>query len=68
MNDKILDLISCRIDIGRVKYKDEIDINDGRDWEIEALEEVLDCAVYCAARILQIKEKRKDEKLFSKDY
>ena len=36
-----MNLISNRLDIGAVKYGEHLDINDGRNWEIEALEELL---------------------------
>ena len=58
MNKRIMNLISNRLDVGAVKYGEHLDINDGRDWEREALEEVLDCMVYAAARLLQLDEIR----------
>ena len=53
-----MNLISNRLDIGAVKYGENLDVNDGRNWEIEALEEVLDCMVYAAARLLQLDDIR----------
>ena len=61
MNIKILDLIEERLIIGERKYGNENVINDGRDFIQEALEEALDCAVYLAARLIEIKNKRKED-------
>ena len=60
MNIKILDLIEERLIIGERKYGSENVINDGRDFIQEALEEALDCAVYLAAKLIEIKNKRKE--------
>ena len=60
MNIKILDLIEERLLIGERKYGNENVINDGRDFVQEALEEALDCAVYLAAKLIEIKNKRKE--------
>ena len=61
MNTKILDLIEERLIIGERKYGNENVIDDGRDFVQEALEEALDCAVYLAAKLIEIKNKRKEE-------
>ena len=61
MNIKILDLIEERLVIGERKYGNENVIDDGRDFIQEALEEALDCAVYLAAKLIEIKNKRKEE-------
>ena len=58
MNIKILDLIEERLLIGERKYGNENVINDGRDFVQEALEEALDCAVYLAAKLIEIKNKK----------
>ena len=58
MNIKILDLIEERLLIGERKYGNENVINDGRDFLQEALEEALDCAVYLAAKLIEIKNKK----------
>ena len=60
MNIEILDLIEERLLIGERKYGNENVIDDGRDFIQEALEEALDCAVYLAAKLIEIK-KRKEE-------
>ena len=46
---------------GKREYGGAINIHDGRDWNVEALEEILDCCVYVAARILQIHEYTKNK-------
>ena len=61
MNIEILNLIEERLIIGERKYGNENVINDGRDFVQEALEEALDCAVYLAAKLIEIKNKRKEE-------
>ena len=61
MNIKILDLIEERLIIGERKYGNENLVNDGRDFVQEALEEALDCAVYLAAKLIEIKNKRKED-------
>ena len=60
MNIEILDLIEERLLIGERKYGNENVIDDGRDFIQEALEEALDCSVYLAAKLIEIK-KRKEE-------
>ena len=61
MNIEILDLIEERLLVGERKYGNENVINDGRDFIQEALEEALDCAVYLAAKLIEIKNKRKED-------
>tara|TARA_R100001230_G_C5673289_1_gene178469 strand:+ start:477 stop:863 length:387 start_codon:yes stop_codon:yes gene_type:complete len=54
-NKEIIKLIKYRLDKGKSEYGGEININDGRDWTREALEEALDLAVYISANLLQLK-------------
>ena len=54
MNKKILRLIEQRLEEGERKYGHENVETDGRDFTIEALEEALDCAVYLAAKLIEI--------------
>ena len=58
MNIEILDLIEERLLIGERKYGNENVIDDGRDFIQEALEEALDCSVYLAAKLIEIKNKK----------
>ena len=58
INLQILDLVGKRLIKGERKYGHENVINDGRDFTNEALEEALDCAVYLAARLVEIQNKK----------
>ena len=58
MNSQVIGLIKERIEKGKREYADEINPYDGRDWEVEALEELLDACVYLATAILKIKDKK----------
>ena len=61
MNLKILDLIGQRLVEGEKKYGKENIASDGRDFIQESLEEALDCAVYLAGRIIELKEKTQQQ-------
>ena len=54
INNKILDLIGKRLIKGEQKYGHENVLSDGRDFVKESLEEALDCAVYLAARLVEL--------------
>ena len=55
MNKDVIQLIADRIEKGKKEYPDEINPHDGRDWEKETLEELLDACVYLATAILKRK-------------
>ena len=57
MNKEILKLIEERLDEGERKYGHENVETDGRDFIVEALEEILDCSVYVAAKLIEIQTK-----------
>jgi len=59
MNNQIIKLIEERLEKGKREYDDELDPFDGRDWIIEAIEEVADALVYIMAKLLQIKKESK---------
>ena len=59
MNKDVIQLIADRIEKGKREYADEIDPHDGRDWEKETLEELLDACVYLATAILKRKTVKK---------
>ena len=59
MNNDILDLVGKRLIKGEEKYGHENVASDGRDFVQEALEEALDCAVYLAARLVEIQQQNK---------
>lgn len=63
MNREIMQLIKQRLDKGKKEYGGEVDVFDGRDWEKEALEEILDSMVYLAAALL--KKMKSDSKLIN---
>ena len=54
MNERILKLIQERLEVGQRKYGHENVETDGRNFTTEALEEALDCAVYLAAKLIEI--------------
>ena len=54
MNERILKMIEGRLNVGQKKYGHENVENDGRNFTTEALEEALDCAVYLAAKLIEI--------------
>ena len=67
MNNKILEMINTRLGIGERKYGHENVLSDGRDFTEEAVEELLDCTVYLAAQLIEIKEnKQKESKMGAK--
>jgi predicted nucleic acid-binding Zn ribbon protein len=55
MNKEILNLIEERLDEGKRKYGHENVETDGRNFITEALEEILDCCVYVAAKLIEIR-------------
>ena len=57
MNREIVKLIEKRLVKGEQRYGKENIVSDGRDFVQEALEEALDCAVYLAGHLIEIKEK-----------
>ena len=59
MNKEIVKLIEDRLEKGKREYEEELNPFDGRDWIIEALEEVADALVYITAKLIQIKKERK---------
>ena len=59
MNKKIVKLIEERLEKGKREYNEELNPFDGRDWIIEALEEVADALVYITAKLIQIKKGEK---------
>tara|TARA_Y100000004_G_C8817488_1_gene370394 strand:- start:145 stop:336 length:192 start_codon:yes stop_codon:yes gene_type:complete len=58
-NKMIIECINERLEIGAKKY-DRPNILFDRDYEQEAFEEILDCMVYCATRIIELKRLRRD--------
>jgi len=50
-NKQIVKLIEERLELGKREYTEQLDVNDGRNWLQEALEEALDLCVYLTAEI-----------------
>ena len=50
----ILQKISERLNQGAERFENELPLDDGRDWEEEALEELLDGMIYISNRLLLI--------------
>ena len=67
MNQKILKLVEERLEEGKRKYGYENVETDGRDFVVEALEEILDCCVYVAAKLIEI-QKLEDMMLYPELY
>ena len=57
-NAQVLKLLEERLALGQLKYKQDIPMDDGRDWLQESLEEVLDSLVYITNYLLSVKNKR----------
>ena len=60
MNEKILKLIQERLEEGERKYGHENVETDGRDFIVEALEEILDCSVYITAKLIEIQTRKEN--------
>ena len=60
-NEHILDVIKSRLEEGSKKYGEELDVDDGREWIQEALEEILDACVYLSAKLIQLKKSKDKE-------
>tara|TARA_R100000278_G_scaffold47893_1_gene41357 strand:- start:339 stop:779 length:441 start_codon:yes stop_codon:yes gene_type:complete len=58
LNDKILSMIKARLEKGKRQYGEQLEVDDGREWLEEALEELLDAIVYLTAELLLIKKRR----------
>ena len=56
INEKIIELVRERLEIGAKKYGHENVVSGDRDFIKEALEEVLDCMVYASCKLIEIKE------------
>ena len=62
MNKEIVDAIRERLEMGKKEYPEELDVQDGRDWVKEALEEALDLSIYITAKLMQMEQDEKDAK------
>jgi len=57
VNDKVIELVTERLNIGQKKYKQDMQLRDGRDMIQESLEELLDACVYIATELIKLKER-----------
>ena len=53
-------MIEERLEVGERKYGHENVEHDGRDFIVEALEEILDCSVYVAAKLIEIQTRKEN--------
>ena len=60
MNNQIVKLIRKRLVKGEERYGKQNITSDGRDFIQEALEEALDCAVYLAAKLIELKNRKEE--------
>ena len=58
-NDKILCMLKQRLDVGAVKYGEQVPIDGSRDNLKESIEELLDLSKYLTAVALELHEKYK---------
>tara|TARA_R100001510_G_C7588068_1_gene158702 strand:+ start:101 stop:529 length:429 start_codon:yes stop_codon:yes gene_type:complete len=63
-NQRVLDFVKNRLDLGQSKYKQAIPLNGegGRNNLKESLYEMFDLVVYLAAEILELEDKKNKEK------
>ena len=62
MNKEIVEAIKERLEMGKKEYPEELDVQDGRDWVKEALEEALDLSIYITAKLMQMEQDEKNAK------
>jgi len=55
-NDKILCMLKQRLDVGAVKYGEQVPIDGSRDNLKESIEELLDLSIYLTAVALELHE------------
>jgi hypothetical protein len=56
-NERIIELIAERLEVGQKKYNQDMRLRDGRDMIQETLEELLDACVYITTELLKLEEK-----------
>ena len=69
-NERVKELISERLQQGQEEYGQDIplDGSDGRDNLLESLYEALDLAVYIAATIIEVLDKREIDKFVTSEH
>lgn len=62
-NEEILHLIKRRLDVGAKEYGQQVPLDGTRDHVQDALEEILDCTVYIACKLLEIQQHTKKKEI-----
>ena len=65
-NEEIMELIRQRLELGRERYSHGVRVDDDtrewgtkdNDWELMAIEEVMDGLVYAAAAIIRLRRRK----------
>tara|TARA_B110000902_G_scaffold242273_1_gene293476 strand:- start:75 stop:359 length:285 start_codon:yes stop_codon:yes gene_type:complete len=52
-NDEILELLKGRLTLGKKRYGHGIRVGEDTDWELMALEEILDGLIYATSSIIR---------------
>ena len=68
-NDEILEMLKARLELGRERYGHGVRVEDDttqwgtekNDWELMAIEEVMDVLIYSAAAIIRLQRKRQEK-------
>ena len=68
-NDEILEMLKARLTLGRERYGHGVRVEDDttqwgtekNDWELMAIEEVMDGLIYSAAAIIRLQRKREEQ-------
>jgi len=58
-NDEILELLKGRLTLGKKRYGHGIRVDEDTDWELMALEEMLDGLIYTTASIIRYRNMKK---------
>tara|TARA_Y100001951_G_C11109291_1_gene166538 strand:+ start:265 stop:507 length:243 start_codon:yes stop_codon:yes gene_type:complete len=56
-NQRVVELIANRLEVGQKKYAQDMQLEDGRDMIQESLEELLDACVYIATELIKLQDK-----------
>tara|TARA_B110000977_G_C11074163_1_gene490552 strand:- start:1942 stop:2187 length:246 start_codon:yes stop_codon:yes gene_type:complete len=72
-NNEIMELLQARLNLGKVRYGHGVRVNDDtrtfgteeNDWELMALEEMLDGLIYTTAAIIRLRHTK--EKIENKE-
>ena len=62
-NDEILELLKGRLTLGKERYGHGIQVDEDNDWELMALEEMLDGLIYTTASIIRYRNMKKKNEI-----